>query len=215
MGFEDVAGFKNQLIRKAQRGAGFVAPYSTAALATISGAGGLLTIPVGYVSLGKLTSDGAERSIEQEISTVKGWGDGAPAREDIDSESESMTITAMETKKRVIELYENVDLTGVEPDTNGEISFDKPNTPITRDWRFLALAKDINKANGLEVYCGIFYPKANFTQNGSQNLQPGDTPMQYPLKVSALQDSTAGTAVRIFWGGPGLAGLADDMGFEA
>lgn len=215
MGFEDVAGFKNQLIRKALRGAGFVAPYSTAALDTISATGGVLTIPTGYVSLGKLTSDGAERTTDQEISAIRGWGDTTDARRDIDSETNTITITPMETKKRVMELYENVDLTGVVPDTNGEISFDKPSTPISKDWRFLALAKDINKANGLEVYCGIHYPKANFSQNGSQTLQPGDTPMQYPLTVSALQDSAAGTAVRIFWAGPGLAGLVDDMGFTA
>lgn len=215
MGFEDVAGFKDQLIRKALRGAGFVAPYSTAALTTISGVGGLLTIPTDYMSLGKLTSDGAERSIEQEVSDIKGWGDSAPARRDIDSETESTTITAMETKKRVIELYENVDLTGVGPDTNGEITFDKPATPISRDWRFLCLAKDINKGNGLEVYCGVHYPRSNFSQNGSQNLQPGDNALQYPLTVTALQDATAGTAVRIFWAGPGLAGLAEDMGFTA
>lgn len=215
MGFEDVAGFKDQLIRKALRGAGFVAPYSTAALETISGTGSALTIPSGYTSLGKLTSDGAERSIEQETSDLRGWGDSAPARRDIDSESNTVTITAMETKKRVIELYENVDLTGVVPDTNGEIAFDKPATPISKDWRFLCLAKDINKANGLEVYCGIHFPKANFSQNGSQTLQPGDNAMQYPLTVSALQDSAAGTAVRIFWAGPGLAGLVTDMGFVA
>lgn len=215
MGFEDVADFKDQLIRKALRGAGFVAPYSTAALDTISGVGGVLTIPPAYVSLGKLTSDGAERTTDQEISEIKGWGDGAAARRDIDSETDSMTITAMETKKKVIELSENIDLTGVVPDTNGEVAFDKPNTPVTRDWRWLALAKDINKANGLEVYCGIHYPKANFSRNGSQNLQPGDNPLAYPLSVNALQDAAAGTAVRIFWAGPGLAGLVADMGFVA
>ena len=213
--FEDVAGFKDQLIRKAQRGVGLVAPYSTAALETISGASGALVIPSGYVSLGKLTSDGAERSNEQEVSEIRGWGDSAPARRDIDTETESINITAMETKKRVIELRENVDLSGVVPDTNGEVSFDKPATPISRDWRFLCLAKDVNKANGLEVYCGIHYPKANFSQNGSQNLQPGDNALQYPMTVTALHDAAVGTHVRIFWGGPGLAGLITDMGFVA
>lgn len=215
MAFEDVAGFKDQLIRKALRGAGFVAPYATAALETISGPSGSLVIPTGYVSLGKLTTDGAERTTDQEISDIRGWGDSAPARRDIDSETDSMTITAMETKKRVIELSENLDLTGVVPDTNGEIAFDKPNTPVTRDWRWLALAKDINKANGLEVYCGIHYPKANFSRNGSQTFQPGDNPLAYPLSVNALQDAAAGTSVRIFWAGPGLAGLVTDMGFVA
>jgi hypothetical protein len=213
--FEDVAGFQDQLIRKALRGAGFVAPYSTAALETISGTGGALVIPTGYVSLGKLTSDGAERSTEQEISSLRGWGDTADARRDIDSETNSVNITAMETKKKVIELYENVDLTGLVPDTNGEISFDKPATPISRDWRFLCLAKDINKANGLEIYCGVHFLRTNFNQNGSQNLQPGDKALQYPLTANALHDPEAGTAVRIFWAGPGLAGLATAMGFTA
>lgn len=215
MGFEDVAGFQNQLIRKAQRGALLVAPYATAPLTTISGVGGVLTLPVDYVSLGKLTSDGAERTIEQNTSDLFGWGDSAPARRDIDSEVNSLNVTAMETKKRVLELYENVDLTNVQADAKFEVKFDKPTTPITRDWRTIALAKDINKSNGLEVYCGIHFTKANFTQNGSQQLQPGDNPMAYPLTVTALEDDIAGTSVRIFWAGPGMEGLIAGMGFGA
>lgn len=213
--FDQVAAVQNQLLRKALQGILLVAPYSTPALETISGVAGALTIPAGYVSLGKLSTDGAERTTDQEISALRGWGDNTDARRDVDSETYTMTVTAMETKKRVIELYESIDLTGVVPDTNGEITWDKPSTTITRDWRVLLLVKDVNKANGLDVYCGIHYPKANFSQNGSQTLQGGDSAMQSPLTATALIDDEAGTPVRTFWAGPGLAGLVDDMGFVA
>lgn len=213
--FDQVAAIQNQLLRKALQGILLVAPYTTPALETISGTGGVLTIPPAYVSLGKLSTDGAERTTDQQISALRGWGDNADARRDVDSETYTLNVTAMETKKAVIELYESIDLTGVVPDTNGEVTWDKPSTTVTRDWRTLLLVKDVNKANGLDVYCGIHFPKANFSQNGSQTLQGGENAMQSPLTATALMDSGTGTPVRTFWSGPGFAGLADDMGFEA
>lgn len=216
MSFTDVADFRDQLIRKALQGALLVAPYSADALDTISGAGGVLTIDPDYKSVGKLSTDGSERSNEQEISDIFGWGDtSAPARRDVDRETSTLNVTAIETRKNVLELYDGVDLTSVVASTDHEVKYDKPLVPVIKDYRTLLLAKDINKENGLEVYIGVHFPKANFTVNGSQTMQAGDNPINYPMTVTAMADAIAGTAVRTFLAGPGMAGLKTAMGFTA
>lgn len=213
MSFADVAGFKDQLIRKALQGTMLVADYSDAALTTISGASAALTIPPAYVSMGKLNKDGATYTPEQEINKILGWGDSSPSRQDVESENITIEITAIETKKRVLEVFNGVDLSAVVPDTHGEIAFDRPLVPNILDYRVLLLAKDVNKANGLEIYYGLHFPRANFTVNGGQQLQAGENALEYPMTVTALSDSAVGTAVRTFLAGPGLAGLVDDMDF--
>lgn len=216
MSFDSVADFKNQLIRKALVGTLLVAPYSEDALNTISGATTPypLTIPPEYESVGKLSKDGAETKNEAEISDIMGWGDyTGPSRRDVEKDTSSLEVTAIETKSRVLSLFDGVDLSGVTAGTNNEIKWDRPALPALLDWRVLLLIKDINKANGLEVYFGIHYPRANFTVNGGQKMAPGEDPINYPMTVTALFDDVEGTAVRKFIAGPGVAGLKTDMGF--
>lgn len=214
MAFSDVTDFNDQLIRKALQGILLVADYATDALTTISTTGGELSIPAGYVSLGKMSADGADRQLSQDIADILGWGDSAPARRDVDKEGHELTVTAIETKKKVLELWNGVDLSSVVADANDEVTFDRPLNPTLTDYRTLLLTKDVNKSNGLEVYFGIHFPRANFTVNGNQSLQAtGAKALDYSMKVTALSDSTAGTAVRTFWAGPGMAGLKTPMGF--
>jgi len=214
--FAEVAAFRSNLIRKALGGALLVADYSTSALADICAAGGVLTIPAGYVSLGRLTQDGLASANEVERSEIKGWGDNFPARVDITSESASLTCTAMETKAAVWDAFYNVDTSALASDpTTGTVTFDKPLLPSVRDKRVLALGRDVNKENGLDVYLGIHFPRANLSQNGEQNWANNDAGVNYPLTINAQSDDDEGTAVRLFWGGPGLAGLLADMDVTA
>lgn len=213
--FNELAAFKSLLLRKALVGAVLVGDYSAAALTDICTAGGTLAPMTGMKSMGKLTTDGISISDELEKSEVRGWGDIAGAsRIDITSTSGSMTFTAMETKAAVIDAFYNVDQTNVEASaTTGTVTFDKPTVPTLRDRRVLALVRDINKSNGLDVYFGVYYPRANLSANGEQALANGDSTIPYPLSVQPLVDDTLGTAQRLFWGGPGLAGLLEDMGY--
>lgn len=214
--FAEVAQFRSSLIRKALGGALLVADYSTAALTDICTTGGVLTIPAGYKSMGKLTTDGMASANEVEKSEIKGWGDNFPSRIDITSESASLTCTAMETKAAVFDAFYNVDQAAIVPKSGtGTIAFDKALLQTVRDKRVLALGRDINKSNGLDIYLGIHFPRANLSQSGEQTLANTDAALSYPLMVQAQADDAAGTAVRLFWGGPGLAGLLTDMGYAA
>ena len=212
--FTETAAFKSLLQRKALVGAVLVAPYSATALTAITGAGGSLAALTGHTSLGKLTSDGVEFGAEIEKQEQRGFGDAYPSRIDVVSENATLNFTAMETKKNVLEIMQNVDLTSVEADAStGEITWDKPMVPELQDYRTLALFRDVNKSNGLDVYLGVYFPRSNITQNGAQTFANNETGLVYPASAQALPDDTEGTAQRFFWGGPGLAGLLDDMGF--
>lgn len=217
--FDAVADFKNQLIRKALVGALLVADYSVAALTAITTSA---TTPVdavladltGYTSLGKLTADGLELSADISKQEIKGFGDAYPSRVDVDSEDLKLNGAGLETRKATLDAFYNVDFSAVTPSaTSGEITVDKPPVPELRDKRVLGLFKDINKANGLPIYMGILFPRANVTNNGSQKFANSDSGLDYPVTAQALVDSTEGTACRLFWGGSGLAGLTSDMGF--
>lgn len=213
--FDTVADFKNHLIRKAQRGALLDAPMS-AALPTLSTMfpSGVLTIDTAYESLGKLSTDGAEESNEQEISDIFGWGDtSGPARRDIDRETRSLNVTAIETRRNVLERYDGVDLSSAT--AAGGLQYDIPGTPVSRERRAILLTVDRELAGGLPIYMAAVFPRVFYSTNGSQTKQGGDNPLNYPMTLTAMVDATAGTACRRIFGGPGWAAIAEDMGFPA
>ena len=212
--FNQVAAFKSLLQRKALVGAVLIADYSDAALSDICTTGGALAPLTGYKSLGKLTSDGVSLPNDIERQEQRGWGDtSSPSRIDIVSESSSMSFTAMETNKVIIDAFYNVDQDAIVPKSTGTITFDKPPLPQLRDKRLVGIFRDVNKNNDLDVYFGVHYPKCNVSQNGEQSLANNEAGLVYPLMAQALVDDPEGTAVRLFWGGAGLSGLLADMGY--
>lgn len=212
--FNELVAFNSLLQRKWLTGALLVARPATAALTGITGAGGTLAALTGYNSVGKLAPSGVEMGSDIEKQEDRGWGDAYPSRIDVVSENATLKFTAMETKRLTMELFHNVNLSSVTASpTSGELTFDKPLVPELQDWRVLALFRDINKSNGLDIYFGVHYPRANISQNGSQTAAMEEGGFTYPATAQALPDDDEGTAQRIFMGGPGLAGVLADMGF--
>ncbi|HET7388427.1 MAG TPA: hypothetical protein VFJ19_17375 [Nocardioidaceae bacterium] len=222
--FDTLAAFNSLCERKALVGAMLVADYSAAPLTKITKSDAA-TPPVvdldptafaDYKSLGKLTTDGTNLSGTVNQSQILGWGDAYPSRIDVTSESLSMTVSGLETNKETLDAFYNVDLSGTTPDaTTSEVTFDKPKIPELRDKRVCALFRDVNKANGLDVFIGVHFLRANVVQNGDQTFANNDTGLVYPLSITALLDDAAGTAFRYFMGGPGMAALAAEMGWTA
>lgn len=215
MGFNELAAFKSNLIRKALNGVVLVAPYSAAALTDICTSGGALAALTGHESMGKLTTDGLVFSGDETISDVTGWGDyTGPSRRDLTNTTSSFSFTPMESKVSVWESYFNVALDSAATDVStGTLTYDLPSVPTLTDRRVLALAQDVNKETGADIYIGVYYPRANISKNGDQTMAPGDTPIQYPMTATSLLDDAEGTGVRLFWGGPGFTGdILTDMG---
>jgi hypothetical protein len=210
--FNEVAAFKSVLQRKALVGTVLVADMATAAIADLVDGTGALVALTGYESLGKFTTDGISLGNDVERQQQRGWGDAYPSRIDVTGESATLGFTAMESSRPVWDAFYNVELPTTATTANS-IVFDKPPLPEIRDKRVLALARDINKSNGLDIYIGVLFPKGNLSQNGEQSFNNDEGGLVYPMQAQALLDDTEGTATRLLWGGPGLAGLLEDMGF--
>lgn len=214
MSIGTLAARQQKLIRKAQDAAIFAAPEETAAVTSITtGAGGdLITLPTGWRSLGHHTeNDGINWTRDVSSDDVRSHGSSEPTRRDISSDVTGLVVLAQETKLLSLEMFHNVDLSGVTPDgTTNEIAFNRSRTPSTRYWRLLAVASDGQGAD--TIYFARFCPRASITDYAEQPWTKGDE-LRYPLTFTAYVDDDLGYAMREMWGGPGIADLLSSMGF--
>lgn len=214
MSIATIASRQQKLIRKAQDAAIFAAPESAAAVEAITNgaAGDLVALPPAWRSLGHHTeSDGINWTRDVNSDDVRSHGSSEPTRRDISSDVTGLVVLAQETKALSLEMFHNVDLSGVTPDaTTKEIAFNRSRTPSTRYWRLLAVASDGQGAD--TIYFARFCPRASITDFAEQPWTKGDE-LRYPLTFTAYVDDDLGYAMREMWGGPGIAPLLADMGF--
>lgn len=215
MSIATIAARQQKLIRKAQDAAIFAADESAAAIEAITNgaAGDLVSLPPAWRSLGHHTeSDGINWTRDVNSDDVRSHGSSEPTRRDISSDVTGLVVLAQETKMLSLEMFHNVDLSGVTPDaTTNEIAFNRSRTPSTRYWRLLAVASDGQGAD--TIYFARFCPRASITDYAEQPWTKGDE-LRYPLTFTAYVDDDLGYAMREMWGGPGIADLLTDMGFS-
>ena len=209
----DLQNHFQELIRKGLEGSFFVKRVEAgdAAITALKGPSGLLEIPTGYQDVGILTKDqGLNWTREVGTSDTAGLGYSEPVRRDITTDVSGLQFTALESKKQVFEMYEGIDLTGVTPDANGNISWDKPDRPANPYYRGLALFKDGEGADA--VYFGKWGPRFQVTDRGEQAWRE-EVELQYGMTANFYVDSAFGTSLRTLWAAS-PATLAK-MGFAA
>jgi hypothetical protein len=205
------------LIRKTLAGGvAFIAPYSSAAVTSLTAADAgsvIQALPTGYKNLGLLSEDGATFPRNIDTSDVRSWGYSEPTRTDTTKDESSCKIVCQETNLNTLSLYLGTSLTALTADaTTSEVIYDKPATPPTTYFRLLVIGRDVYQ--GLDVYLGRYFPKAQITDRDDLQMGVGDDPVQYGLTFSAKYDSALSTAERYFWAGPGWASLKTAMGFS-
>lgn len=190
-------------------------PSGTAAVTTTTpGNYELATLPAGFVSLGWHSKEQALTwTRETESSEVTSHGASEPTREDIISDVSGLQMTAQETKLQTLELYENVDLSGVVPTpVTGEVAWNRATAPATRTYRLLAVGQD---GAGLDtIYIARFCPRASITERGEQEWSDQNE-LAYPLTWKAKVDPVLGYSMRTMLAGPGLKSRLVAMGFPA
>jgi hypothetical protein len=213
-GYDSIQGKKNQLIRKALNGSAFIAPYSAAAITSLTtGVGaGLAPLPTDYDDAGWMTSDGI--TLAQAISTSEttSWGSTEPTRSDITKETTTAKVVLQETKALTIGLYTGADLSSIEGDSvTSEVSIEVPLVPSSRYYRLLALAVDTTDAG--EIYVARFLPRVKVTDKDDQKLSMADDGITWGVTLTGFQDSVLGYSQRFIFGGPGWAAMLADAGF--
>lgn len=212
--FDTLADFKDELVRKVLAGAALTAPTSASLPTTLtSGATSALTEATGFKSLGRISDAGLSASADTESSGVPGWGALEDVRTDIIRRTSTFGFTCIETRKEVLGLYYNQDLSGVTPDaTTGEVSFTEATKPDTRYCRMILLGVDGEGDNA--IYIARFLPRATISEISEQTWSTADA-LAYQMTVTAKIDSTLGYAVKHLYGGPGWKALNAKMGFAA
>ncbi len=181
-----------------------VAPMSAPLVKTLVNTSGQITMPEGYDVLGLFTRDGLTFGAESDNEDVEALGYMSPVRRDISSITRTITLQAYEIDRRAIrELATGNNLSKVVPSAeSGELIMDDPEVPVHSRRRLLAIARDINKANGLDILRAKFYPQVEISKMPEE--QWGTDALQNELEFTNFLDQTAGYSVRNILAGPGL-----------
>lgn len=211
-------GKKAELIRKALGGSLYLTDISGPVISTLtdSTTGALLALPtVGgtYVDCGHFTDEGLRFSRAVEQDEVTSFGYNTPTRTDVTTDTETFQVDLQETNKLTISLYTGAAQSGLTLTTgSNELKIDKPNASSPRRYRGLALSVD--GPPEAEIYIARFYPRLVVTDYADQAYAKG-AETRYGVTFRGEPDSTVGTALRYFWGGPGWTALLVQMGFPA
>jgi len=213
---ETIKAANADLIRKILDLAIVVAPYSAAVPTSFtSGASSTLqSLATDYKPIGWTDKDdGATWSRDLDVSETTSHGSSEPTRRDVNSDVTGFQMTAQQTSKLVLELTQNIDLTGVTPTaTTGEIGWNKPVAPATRYYRLIAIGRD--GAGTDTIYVIKVLPRAMISDIGDETWSDTDA-LTYPLTWTATPDPTLGYAVRTVLAGPGVKSRLVSMGFPA
>lgn len=219
-GYDNISNKKQSLIRKTLDGSVFVANHDADAITLdtlFDPATGALINPLatGYASndLGWMTEAGLKLGRAIKNSDVMGFGSNAPLRSDTTSDVTTLDVECEENNRRAIEVYSNLALGTITPETNGAFSIQNPPVPVNRYYRFLVVVVDLTDDG--EVVFAVNIPKGKVVSYGDQVLANGDSASPtFPLTIQAYEDEDLGFDVERMWGGEGLGALESDMGFS-
>lgn len=164
-------------VRVAVAGAFYSAPTTTAAPTASDSA---LT---GFVDLGYVSADGIAESTDRTTNSIRAWQNGSLVREVVSEASFSVTLTLIETKEDVLELYFGATNVG------GVFSID----PSQSGGRKSFVYDVIDGATVERTYI----PAGEVTSVGTRTLA-GGSEIGYTVTIMAYADSGATTYKKFF-----------------
>ena len=214
--FADIATKQEELIRKALDGSVFKADLSAPHVdaATLFGPdGSLAMLPTGYEDAGLLNDDGMAWSRSVSTADTTAFGRTSPVRTDVTADTDTLAITAIETKKGTIEMGTGATLSaGSRSATNGSLEIKKPPRPSPRMFHWLGISVDETDMG--EIYVCRYFPRGKITAYGDQAYS-GANAIGWNVTVTGENDSDWGSPSSWIFGGPGWNALLVKMGFTA
>ncbi|QNL30476.1 major tail protein [Gordonia phage SpeedDemon] len=210
-----IVNAQNKLVRKMTAGAVLLGDLDTDIPTQFTtGATAEFAIPAGFESLGLTSRDGSPTfTPETESSDVESWGLLEPSRSDIIRRTTSVAWTNQETKKKVLGLYHNADLTAVTSNaTTGETHITDPTSPDIIYHRALFVGIDGTGSNQILII--KICPRFHITEVGEQQWG-AENAVEYPFTGSAKVDEELGYAVKTVFAGPGWKKIAVAAGFQS
>jgi hypothetical protein len=164
-------------VRVAVTGAVYVGPTSSTAP---SSSASTLT---GFTDLGYISSDGITETIDKTTNQIRAWQTGSLVREVVSEGTYSVTLTFIETKLEVLELYFGATI------TNGELDGDP-----TQSGGRKSFVMDV--VDGMIVE-RTYIPAGEITAVGERTLASGEA-VGYNVTITAYADSSNVTFKKFF-----------------
>lgn len=215
----EVANLQAQLTTKIQRLHLFKAPMTAAIPEHITAMNGsvveLLELDTddGWVDMGLIGSDDAptwSRDMDTEDLMAIGFRDAV--RTEITSDVANLSATFLEKNRHVIETYDNIDLSGVTPDPQtGEIKWVRPSDAPLIKSRYAAYGQD---GAGADRVWMVKILTAGVIDAVEDQTWGGEGFLTWPVTLKGLVDTTVGTSMITYMGGPGIKAQLAAMGFE-
>ncbi|MFI8853685.1 hypothetical protein ACIGW3_26315 [Streptomyces sp. NPDC053499] len=208
--FDDIAEFRNELIRKQLSQAVFAADMSAAPVDDLfdPSTGELMALPAGYVAVGYTTDDGLTFPSDLSMADTTSSQSTEPTRSDVESDVLTAQYAPQETNAATVALYEGLPLSGADalPAIGQQWTWDRPKTPKNPYRRLLFIGVDFDD-EGAEIYVAKFFPRARLGDKDDEQWARS-TETQRPVTFTAYRDSTVGTSCRNWVDGPGWRALA-------
>lgn len=216
-----IANLQKKLTTRIQRLHIFQAPMSAPIPDAITGMSASSTIELleldeedGWTDMGLIGSDDAPtwaRDTDTEDLMAIGFRDAV--RTDMTSDVTNLTATFLERKRAVIETYDNIDMSGIEPDaTTGELKWIRPQDAPLIERRYAAYGQDGVGAD--RVWMVKILP-AGVIDSVDDQQWGGDGFTTFPVTLKGNVDTDLGTSLITYMGGPGVKNNLAAMGFEA
>jgi hypothetical protein len=164
-------------VRVAVTGAVYVGPTTASAPTSSS------TALTGFTDLGYVSADGITETIDKTTSQIRAWQGGALVREVVSEGTYSVTLTFIETKLEVLELYFGSTITG------GELDGD----PTASGGR-KSFVMDIVDGSIIER---TYIPAGEVTAVGERTLASGEA-VGYNVTITAYADTDNVTFKKFF-----------------
>lgn len=164
-------------VRVAVTGAVYVGPTTATAPTSSS------TSLTGFTDLGYVSADGITETIDKTTSQIRAWQGGALVREVVSEGTYSVTLTFIETKLEVLELYFGSTITG------GELDGD----PTASGGR-KSFVMDIVDGSIIER---TYIPAGEVTAVGERTLASGEA-VGYNVTITAYADTDNVTFKKFF-----------------
>lgn len=192
------------LIRKVQKAVGFIAPTSVSLPASLfDGGGALIDLKAaGWLPIGMVTPDGWEFGRDVSSEDVTAFGYAGPVRSDTTEVARTVSVAALETGRRhMLELAYGTDLSAItQSGATGEVIFDEPDLPISKDYRLLIIGSDGPAADNWII--GRGYGLVTLDTTDSQTWGTSD-PLSQSFSFKVFTDDAIGTPVKHYMGGTG------------
>jgi hypothetical protein len=164
-------------VRVAVTGAVYVGPTSSTAPSSSS------STLTGFTDLGYVSADGITETIDKTTNQIRAWQNGSLVREVVSEGTYSVTLTFIETKLDVLELYFGSTI------TDGELDGDP-----TKSGGRKSFVMDIVDGSIVER---TYIPAGEVTAVGERTLASGEA-VGYNVTITAYADSSNVTFKKFF-----------------